>query len=36
MGGVNNAKGYIELTGFGHVETIDGSLNTLVIMNSLL
>jgi hypothetical protein len=36
MGGVNNAKGYIELMGFGHVETIDGSPNTPVITNSLL
>jgi len=36
MGGVNNAKDYIELMGFGHVETIDGSVNTPVITNSLL
>ncbi|CZT43464.1 probable transporter (major facilitator superfamily) [Rhynchosporium secalis] len=36
MGGVNNAKDYIELMGFGHVETIDGSPNTPVITNSLL
>lgn len=36
MGGVNNAKDYIELMGFGHVETIDGSVNTPVITDSLL
>ncbi|CZR62174.1 probable transporter (major facilitator superfamily) [Phialocephala subalpina] len=36
MGGVNNAKDYIELMGFGHVETIDGSPNTPVITDSLL
>jgi MFS family permease len=36
MAGVNNAKDYIELMGFGHVETIDGSVNTPVITNSLL
>ncbi|KAE9363916.1 general substrate transporter [Stipitochalara longipes BDJ] len=36
MGGVNNAKDYIELMGFGHVETVDGSVNTPVITNSLL
>lgn len=35
MGGVNNAKNYIELMGFGHVETIDGHENTPVITNSL-
>lgn len=33
MGGVNNAKDYIELMGFGHTE---GSENTPVITNSLL
>lgn len=36
MGGVNNAKDYIELMGFGYVATIDGSRNTPVITNSLL
>jgi MFS family permease len=36
MGGVNNAKDYIELMGFGHVATVDGSPNTPVITNSLL
>lgn len=36
MGGVNNAKDYIELMGFGHVETIDGFRNTPVITDSLL
>lgn len=36
MGGVNNAKDYIEHMGFGYVETIDGSPNTPVITNSLL
>ncbi|TVY28810.1 Sugar transporter STL1 [Lachnellula hyalina] len=36
MGGVNNAKDYIETMKFGHVETIDGSKNTPVITNSLL
>ncbi|KAI9055011.1 hypothetical protein LZ554_002152 [Drepanopeziza brunnea f. sp. 'monogermtubi'] len=36
MGGVNNAKDYIELMGFGHVETVDGSPNTPVITDSLL
>jgi MFS family permease len=36
MGGVNNAKNYIELMGFGYVETVDGSVNTPVITNSLL
>jgi MFS family permease len=36
MGGVNNAKNYIDIMGFGHTETIDGSPNTPVITNSLL
>lgn len=36
MGGVNNAKDYIELMGFGHTETVNGSVNTPVITNSLL
>lgn len=36
MGGVNNAKDYIELMGIGYVETINGSPNTPVITNSLL
>jgi hypothetical protein len=35
-GGVNNAKYYIELMGFGHVATVDGPPNTPVITNSLL
>lgn len=36
MGGVNNAKHYIDTMGFGHTETIDGTPNTPVIDNSLL
>ncbi|TVY46240.1 Sugar transporter [Lachnellula occidentalis] len=36
MGGVNNAKDYIETMKIGHVETIDGSTNTPVITDSLL
>lgn len=36
MGGVNNAKNYIDLMGFGHTATIDGSPNTPVITDSLL
>ncbi|KAL2351214.1 sugar transporter family protein [Cryomyces antarcticus] len=37
MGGVNNAKAYIDLMGFGHTETApDGTPNTPVITNTLL
>jgi len=36
MGGVNNAKDYIELMGIGYTATVDGSPNTPVITNSLL
>lgn len=36
MGGVNNAKDYIDIMGFGYTATIDGSPNTPVITNSLL
>ncbi|KAL2223235.1 putative MFS monosaccharide transporter [Thermoascus aurantiacus ATCC 26904] len=36
MGGVNNAKDYIDLMGFGYTETINGTPNTPVITNSLL
>lgn len=36
MGGVNNAKDYIDLMGFGYTETINGSPNTPVVTNSLL
>jgi MFS family permease len=36
MGGVNNAKDYIDLMGFGHTATIDGDQNVPVITNSLL
>ena len=36
MGGVNNAKEYIDRMGFGHTETVDGSANTPIITNSLL
>ena len=37
MGGVNNAKAYIDIMGFGHTETgPDGTPNTPVIDNSLL
>jgi MFS family permease len=36
MGGVNNAKDYIDLMGFGYTATIDGSPNTPVITDSLL
>ncbi|KAL2841960.1 general substrate transporter [Aspergillus pseudodeflectus] len=36
MGGVNNAKDYIELMGIGHTATIDGDHNVPVITDSLL
>ncbi|KAL2835838.1 general substrate transporter [Aspergillus pseudoustus] len=36
MGGVNNAKDYIELMSIGHTATIDGDHNVPVITNSLL
>jgi MFS family permease len=36
MGGVNNAKDYIYLMGFGYTKTEDGTPNTPVITNSLL
>ncbi|EZF91846.1 hypothetical protein H113_07335 [Trichophyton rubrum MR1459] len=36
MGGVNNAKHYIELMGFGHTEAVNGSKNSPVITDSLL
>lgn len=36
MGGVNNAKNYIDTMGFGHTETINGDVNVPVITNSLL
>ncbi|KAL1962325.1 hypothetical protein VTN77DRAFT_9816 [Rasamsonia byssochlamydoides] len=36
MGGVNNAKDYIYLMGFGYTETVDGTPNTPVVTNSLL
>ncbi|TPX22907.1 hypothetical protein DIZ76_014788 [Coccidioides immitis] len=36
MGGVNNAKDYIDLMKFGHTETINGSPHTPVITDSLL
>ncbi|KAM5430892.1 putative dihydrolipoyl dehydrogenase [Microsporum canis] len=36
MGGVNNAKHYIELMGIGHTETVNGSKNSPVITDSLL
>ncbi len=36
MGGVNNAKDYIDLMKFGHTATVDGSPNTPVITDSLL
>ncbi|KAL1984670.1 hypothetical protein VTN96DRAFT_8796 [Rasamsonia emersonii] len=36
MGGVNNAKNYIDLMGFGYTETVDGTPNTPVVTNSLL
>lgn len=36
MGGVNNAKDYIELMGFGYTATVNGDVNTPVITNSLL
>jgi MFS family permease len=36
MGGVNNAKDYIDLMGFGHTETVEGTPNTPVITNTLL
>lgn len=36
MSGVNNAKDYIDLMGFGYTATIDGSPNTAVVTNSLL
>jgi MFS family permease len=36
VGGVNNAKDYIDLMEFGHVETIDWSPNTSISTNSLL
>jgi MFS family permease len=36
MGGVNNAKNYIELMGFGHTETVDGDENVPIITNTLL
>lgn len=36
MGGVNNAKDYIDLMGFGHTETVNGTPNTPVITDSLL
>ncbi|EON61169.1 hypothetical protein W97_00381 [Coniosporium apollinis CBS 100218] len=36
MGGVNNAKHYIDLMGFGHTETINGTPHTPVITNTLL
>lgn len=36
MGGVNTAKDYIYLMGFGHTETINGTPNTPVVTNSLL
>ncbi|EEP81288.1 conserved hypothetical protein [Uncinocarpus reesii 1704] len=36
MGGVNNAKDYIDLMKFGHTATVNGSPHTPVITNSLL
>ncbi len=36
MGGVNNAKDYIDTMGFGYTATIDGDQNRPVITNSLL
>lgn len=36
MGGVNNAKDYIELMGLGHTATVDGDKNVPVITNSPL
>lgn len=36
MGGVNNAKNYIDTMGFGYVGTVDGEPNTPVITNTLL
>ncbi|EFE40097.1 MFS monosaccharide transporter, putative [Trichophyton verrucosum HKI 0517] len=36
MGGVNNAKHYIELMGFGHTEAVNGSKHSPVITDSLL
>ena len=36
MGGVNNAKDYIDTMGFGYTATINGSPNTPVITNTLL
>ena len=36
MGGVNNAKDYIDLMGFGYTATVDGSPKTPVITDSLL
>ncbi|KAJ9193320.1 hypothetical protein DTO021D3_8004 [Paecilomyces variotii] len=36
MGGVNNAKDYIDLMGFGYTTTVDGTPNTPVVTNSLL
>lgn len=36
MGGVNNAKNYIDLMKFGHTETINGTKNTPVVTDSLL
>ncbi|PGH19321.1 hypothetical protein AJ80_04074 [Polytolypa hystricis UAMH7299] len=36
MGGVNNAKHYIDLMGFGHTETVNGTPHTPVITDSLL
>jgi MFS family permease len=36
MGGVNNAKDYIEIMGFGYTTTVDGSPNTPVITRTIL
>lgn len=36
MGGVNNAKDYIDLMKFGHTETVNGTKHTPVVTDSLL
>lgn len=36
IGGINNAKDYIELIGFGRVKAINGSPNTPAIATNLL